>query len=126
MPALDQYGVRGLRALLDDNAMVDLELELLTDWWTDGSAGHPSNEIRRDLLDAAEALGAHHVKISGDPWNPDRWITEFGALATDAADAGTRVALEFLPWSNIRTVHDGLRLVEAADSPAGGPLIDWP
>jgi sugar phosphate isomerase/epimerase len=128
MPALDQYGVRGLRALLDDNGIVDLELELLTDWWTDGPARHRSNQVRRDLLDAAEALGAHHIKIgpdvSGSPWNHDRWVSEFAALATDAADAGTRVGLEFLPWSNIRTVHDGLRLVQAADRPAGGLVID--
>lgn len=128
MPALDQYGVRGLQALLDDNGIVDLELELLTDWWTDGPARQRSDKVRRDLLDAAEALGAHHIKIgpdvSGGPWNHDRWVTEFAALAVDAANAGTRVGLEFLPWSNIRTVHDGLRLVRAADTLAGGLVID--
>jgi sugar phosphate isomerase/epimerase len=128
MPALDQYGVRGLRVLLEDNGIVDLELELLTNWWTAGPARHRSNQVRRDLLDAAEALGAHHIKIgpdvSGNAWNYDRWVTEFAALATDAADAGTRIGLEFLPWSNIKTVHDGLRLVQAAGSPGGGLIID--
>jgi sugar phosphate isomerase/epimerase len=128
MPALVQYGVRGLRALLDDNGIVDLELELLTDWWTDGPVRDRSDQVRRDLLDAAEALGAHHIKIgpdvTGSPYNHDRWVAEFAALATDAVNAGTRVGLEFLPWSNIKTVHDGLRLVQAADSPAGGLVID--
>jgi sugar phosphate isomerase/epimerase len=128
MPALDEYGVRGLRTLLDDNGIIDLELELLTDWWTSGPARERSDRVRRDLLDAAESLGAHHLKIgpdvSGSRWNHDQWVTEFAALAADAATAGTRVGLEFLPWSNIRTVHDGLTLVRAADSPAGGLVID--
>jgi sugar phosphate isomerase/epimerase len=128
MPALDQYGVRGLRTLLDDNGIVDLELEVLTDWWTDGPARQRSDEVRRDLLDAAEALGARHIKIgpdvSGSPWSHDRWIAEFAALAVDAANAGTRVGLEFLPWSNFRTVHDGLGIVQAVDNAAGGLLID--
>ena len=34
------------------------------------------------------------------------------------------VGLEFLPWSNIPTVHDGLRLVEDAGHDAGGLVID--
>jgi sugar phosphate isomerase/epimerase len=128
IPALDEYGVRGLRALLDDNGIIDLELELLTDWWTSGPARERSDRVRRDLLDAAESLGADHLKIgpdiSGSPWNHDQWVTEFAALAADAAKAGTRVGLEFLPWANIRTVHDGLALVQAADDPAGGLIID--
>jgi sugar phosphate isomerase/epimerase len=128
MPALDQYGVRGLRTLLDDHGIIDLELEAITDWWTTGPARQRSDRVRRDLLTAAEALGAHHIKIHPDvtdsPWDQDRWVTEFGALAAEAATAGTRIGLEFLPWSNIKTVHDGLKLVQDADSPAGGLVID--
>src|SRR6266702_767888 len=133
IPALDEYGVRGLRALLDDNGIIDLELELLIDWWTTGPARERSDRVRRDLLDAAGALGAHHIKIgpdtSGGPWNHDQWVTEFAALAADAANTGTQVGIEFWPWSNIRTVHDGLALVQAADSQAadsqaGGLVID--
>jgi hypothetical protein len=111
MPALDEYGVRGLRALLDDHGIVDLELELLTGWWAPGP-----DHVRRDLLAAAEQLGARHIKAAPDvtdgPWNRDEWVTSFAALAADAANAGSRVGLEFLPWSNIKTVHDGLSLVQ--------------
>jgi len=125
VPALDRYGVRGLRALLDDNGIVDLELELITDWW---ATGEQSVRVRRDLLSAAEALGARHIKAAPDvadgPWERDHWVTAFAALAADAAEAGTRVGLEFLPWSNIKTVHDGLDLVRAAGHPAGGLIID--
>ena len=122
------YGMAGIRSLLDDNGLVHLELELLTDWWADGPRRRWSDEVRRKLLEAAGALGARHVKVapdvSGEPWDHDRWVAEFAVLAEDARQAGTRVGLEFLPWSNIRTVHDGLRLVRDAGHDAGGLVID--
>ena len=122
------YGMAGIRSLLDDNGLVHLELELLTDWWADGPRRRRSDEVRRRLLEAAGALGARHVKVapdvSGEPWDHDRWVAEFAVLAEDARQAGTRVGLEFLPWSNIRTVHDGLRLVRDASHDAGGLVID--
>src|ERR1700759_4925897 len=72
MPALDEYGVRGLRALLDDHGMVDLELELITGWWNPAT-----DSVRTDLLTAAEALGARHIKVAPDvtdgPWGFDQW-----------------------------------------------------
>ncbi|MGI3201002.1 sugar phosphate isomerase/epimerase family protein [Streptomyces sp. GLT-R25] len=49
---------------------------------------------------------------------------EFAALAAQADGVGARLAIEFLPWSNLKTVHDGLRLVETAGHPAGGLIID--
>ena len=123
-----EHGLAGIRSLLDDNGLVHLELELLTDWWADGPRRRRSDQVRRKLLDVAGVLGARHVKVgpdvSGAPWDHDRWVAEFAVLAEDARQAGTRVGLEFLPWSNIRTVHDGLRLVGDAGHDAGGLVID--
>lgn len=53
MPALDQYGVSGLRALPDDDGIVDLELELITNWWATGPERAESDLVRRDLPAAA-------------------------------------------------------------------------
>jgi sugar phosphate isomerase/epimerase len=87
-----------------------------------------SDMVRSKLLSAAEALGARHIKVGPDvadqAWDYDRWVTEFAGLAEDAHRAGVRVGLEFLPWSNIKTVHDGLRLVRDAGHDAGGLIID--
>jgi hypothetical protein len=62
--------------------------------------------LRQFLLTAAEELGAHHLKVtpdtSGAPWDAGRWAAEFALLATQAADAGARLGIEFLPWSNSR------------------------
>jgi sugar phosphate isomerase/epimerase len=123
MAAVADLGLAGVRALLDDNGIEHRELELITGWWTDGS-----DEVRRDLLEAAEFLGARTVKIAPDvtgaPWNPEQWAIALAALGREAAEHGTRVALEFLPWSNIADVHQGLALVEAAGHPAVGLLVD--
>ena len=121
------HGMARIRSLLQDNGLVHVELELLTDWWTDGPRRQRSDTVRRKLLSAAEALGARHIKVAPDvtdqPWDHDRWVTEFAALAEDAHQAGTRVGLEFLPWSNIKTVHDGLRLVRDRRAT---PAATWP
>ena len=122
------HGLAGIRALLADNGIVHLELEGLPDWWSSGPERARSDELRRFLLTAAEALGARHLKVtpdtSGTPWEPGHWAAEFARLAAQAADAGARLGIEFLPWSNIRTVHDGLRLVEDAGHEAAGLVID--
>ena len=123
-----EHGWSGIRAMLADNGIVHLELEGLPDWWSGGPERARSDVLRRFLLTAAEALGARHLKVtpdtSGAPWHPDRWAAEFALLARQAADAGARLGIEFLPWSNVRTAHDALRLVEDADHPAGGIVVD--
>ncbi|MEU9892356.1 sugar phosphate isomerase/epimerase [Streptomyces phaeochromogenes] len=122
------YGLPGIRSLFEDNGLVHIELELLTDWWADGAPRAASDAVRLELLRAAEALGVSHLKIGPDvedrPWELDLWAEEFATLAAQADGAGARLAIEFLPWSNLRTVHDGLRLVETAGHPAGGLIID--
>lgn len=123
-----ELGLAGIRSLFEDNGLVHLELEFLTDWWTDGPRRAASDAVRRNLLRAAEALGAHHIKIGPDfedkPWDLDVWAKEFATLAAQADGAGARLAIEFMLFSNIKSVHDALRLVEAAGHPAGGLVID--
>jgi sugar phosphate isomerase/epimerase len=123
-----EHGLAGIRGMLADNGIVHVEIEGLPDWWSDGAERARSDELRRFVLRATEALGAQHVKLnpdpSGAPWDPDHWAAEFALLAGQAADAGARLGIEFLPWSNIRTVHDALRLVEDAGHPAGGIVVD--
>lgn len=123
-----QYGMAAIRGMLDDNGLVHVELEGLPNWWTDGPLRKESDRVRAALLDAAEKLGARRLKVtpddSGDPWELDHWAAEFRTLASQAHDVGARLGIEFLPWCNIRTVRDGLRLVEEAGHEAGGLIID--
>src|SRR3954454_932780 len=114
--------------MLTDNGIVQLELEGLPDWWSGGPERARSDELRRFVLTAAEALGARHLKVtpdtSGAAWEPGRWAAEFALLAAQAADAGARLGIEFLPWSNVPTAREALRLVGDAGHPAGGIVVD--
>jgi sugar phosphate isomerase/epimerase len=126
--AEQEYGLSGIRAMLHDNGIVDLELEGIPYWWDDGAHREESDRIRNALLTAAEVLGARHIKVTPDgddaPWDPEHWAAKFAELAAQAHDAGTRLGIEFFPWSNIKTLHDGLRLVEDAGHDAAGVVID--
>jgi sugar phosphate isomerase/epimerase len=129
LPAAEQeYGLSGIRAMLDDNGMVDLELEGIPYWWDDGPQRAESDRIRHDLLRAAEVLGARHIKVTPDgddaPWDREHWAAKFAELATQAQNAGTRLGIEFFPWSNIKTLQDGLQLVEDAGHATAGVVID--
>jgi sugar phosphate isomerase/epimerase len=123
-----EHGLSGIGAMLADNGLVHLELEGLPDWWSAGPARARSDELRRFMLTAAEALGARHLKVtpdtSGAPWDAGHWAFEFALLAAQAADAGARLGIEFLPWSNIPTAQEALRLVEDAGHAAGGIVVD--
>jgi sugar phosphate isomerase/epimerase len=126
--AVDEYGLKGIHALLDDNGIADLELEGIPNWWDDGPRREESDHIRRALLNAAEALGARHIKVNPDgdnaPWDPDHWAAKLAELAAQAEGVGARLGLEFFPWSNVKNLHDGLELVEAAGHDAAGVVID--
>lgn len=121
-------GYDGIRSLFEENGITHVELEGIPGWWSDGPDREASDEIRRLLLDAAPALGARHIKVTPDgadePWELDHWALKFGELAAQAADSGVRLGIEFFPWSNIKTVADGLRLVDAAGHDNAGVIID--
>ena len=126
--AVTDYGLAGISTLLADNGIVHLELEGIPYWWDDGAHRAESDRIRHGLLVAAEALGARHIKVTPDgddgPWDRGRWAARFAELAQQAQDVGARLGIEFFPWSNIKTLRDGLQLVTDAGHEAGGVVID--
>ena len=126
--AVAEYRLSGIKSMLADNGIVHLELEGIPFWWDDGPRRAESDRIRHGLLQAAEVLGARHIKITPDgddgPWDRGRWAEKFAELATQAQDVGSRLGIEFFPWSNIKTLHDGLRLVADAGHDGGGVVID--
>jgi sugar phosphate isomerase/epimerase len=126
--AVAEYRLSGIRAMLADNGIVHLELEGIPYWWDDGPRREESDRVRHGMLEAAEALGARHIKVTPDgddgPWDRGRWAERFAELASQAQGVGARLGIEFFPWSNVKTLADGLRLVADAGHDAGGVVID--
>ena len=124
-----------LKRLCDDLGFVYTEVELITDWWTTGERRQVSDAHRDQLLSAATILGARQIKIAAEivrdavTMPPQTlpvadWAAQLHGLAALAQEAGTRVALEVLPMSNIADFTLAADLIEAADHPCAGLTVD--
>ena len=119
------YDVATMRSILADHDMVHVEVEFLVGWLDEQPA---ADGVLDDLCEAATALGARQLKAGPDmqakDWPLDYMITRFSALCERARQAGTAVALEIMPWTNLRTIDQGLAVVAGADAANGGLLLD--
>ena len=133
MAVSNRLGLSEMRRILDANGMHHIELEFLSDWYAQGRARAESDMVRKDLLEAAEALSARCIKIAPSIEEPllddvaldmPRMIESFAALSREAVQYGTSIALEIMPFSNIRTLSAALELVSTDPQPNGGLYID--
>jgi sugar phosphate isomerase/epimerase len=124
---LKTRSLREMKQILDDNGITHIELEFLTDWFLGGERKRQSDIRKKLLFDAAEALRAHHVKV-GDFFQEKatiaRLIEAFAGLCAEAAERGTKVGFELMPFAMIQTLEDSLRLVEEAGADNGGVCLD--
>ena len=124
---LESRSLKEMKQILDDNDMKYVELEFLTDWFLDGERKKQSDIQKKKLLAAAEALQAKHVKV-GDFFREQcpmpRLIEAFAELCAEAAEHGTRIGFELMPFSMIDTLADSLTMVEGAGAENGGIVFD--
>jgi sugar phosphate isomerase/epimerase len=124
---LEKRTLSEMKQILDDNGIKYLELEFLTDWFLDGERKKKSDMQKKKLLAAAEALQARHVKV-GDFFQEScpmpRLIDAFAALCAEAAEHGTKVGFELMPFAMIRTLKESLEMVEGAGAKNGGIAFD--
>jgi sugar phosphate isomerase/epimerase len=124
---LESRSLKEMKRILDDNGMKHVELEFLTDWFLDGERKKQSDIQKKLLLTAAEALEARHVKVGdflGEKCPMPRLIEAFAALCADAADYGTKIGFELMPFAMIDTLKDALSMVEGAGAKNGGISFD--
>jgi sugar phosphate isomerase/epimerase len=118
---------REMKQILDDNGIKHLELEFLTDWFLEGERKKQSEVRWKLLLDAGEALKVHHIKVGDffqEKASMPRLIEAFAGLCAEAAERGTKVGFELMPFAMIRTLEDSLKLVEGAGKANGGICLD--
>jgi sugar phosphate isomerase/epimerase len=72
--------------------------------------------LELETITVNEAFGAHYEL--------DEMIDAFAAVCDRAARSGTRVHLEFTPFSGIPDLDTAWRIVSAADRPNGGLAFD--
>lgn len=125
---LQTRSLRDMRKILDDHGMIHVELEFLLDWWfREGERKAACDARKRMLFDAAEAFGAHHVKVgdfSNTPCPMPQLIDAFAALCAEAASRGTSIAFELMPFAQVNTLAGALELVRGANAGNGGICID--
>jgi sugar phosphate isomerase/epimerase len=127
---------RDVRLLLDDHGLSVGELDPAW-WWLPGASEihlppeHDHEQIFRytepELFAVADAVGARSlnaVDVFGGPWSLDEAAVAFAGLCDRAADHGLLVHLEFLPWSRIPDLATAWHVVDAADRPNGGLMLD--
>jgi sugar phosphate isomerase/epimerase len=121
-------GFARLRDLIADAGLTHVEIELIERWWIPRGESGNSYDVRDLLFEAADVLAPAFVKIGSElgprTTHPESLIAPLRELAEQAADRGTRVAIETMPFSIIATVPMGAEIVSAADHPAVGLLVD--
>jgi sugar phosphate isomerase/epimerase len=77
----------------------------------------------------ADVFAPHHMNVGvlegPDELGPlDRVVERFARVCDAAAEHGTRVAFEFLPWTGVADLGTAVDVVQAAGRPNGGVVLD--
>lgn len=124
----DAIGFDALKGLITAAGLTHVEIELLERWWIPrGAPGH-TYDVRDLLFEAADVLRPVMIKTGSENGPPTTDPLALAAplreLAEQAANHGTKVAIETMPFSAIATVPTGAEIVSAAGHPAAGLLVD--
>lgn len=127
--SVEQYGLSGVKKILEDTGMKYFELEILMDWYLDGEPRAKSDHFRRRVIELGAELGMRNLKIGANPFDESpadfpRMTDEFAKLCEDVATVGATVAIEFMPFSVIRNIGDALKIAVGANQPNGGLMVD--
>jgi sugar phosphate isomerase/epimerase len=75
-------------------------------------------------FETAARLGARFVLVVGDDAQHSRLVHTFARLCEAAAPFGLKAMLEFIPFSQVRTLEAALRVVQQVQLPNAGVLVD--
>ena len=78
----------------------------------------------KPVVEATAELGVPILVANSFDSDESRFIDTFSAYCELAEKAGIRVALEFLPYSGVRTLEAAIRVIQASNSSQAGLLLD--
>lgn len=110
--------------LIDDSGVRIVQVEALSGWGAHELASRyvDFEQIVWDMVDEFEV--PYVQSIGPYDGTVDDAIERFGALCDRAAEHGTKVGLEFLPFTNIFDAADALAVVEGAARDNSGVCVD--
>ena len=75
-------------------------------------------------LETGARLGARHVLVAGNDPDRVRLTERFAALCELGAPLGLTMDLEAMPWTDVKTLQQSVRIVADAGKDNGGVLVD--
>src|SRR5262245_1317660 len=78
----------------------------------------------RAALEAGARFGAKEALVAGNDPDEARIVERFAAFCDLAREYGIAANLEPMPWTDVKTFAQGVRIVEAAKRHNAGVLID--
>ena len=111
--------VRETRARLDATGIQVLDIEVLR--------LTPGTRVADDLLPAIETgarLGAKYALVTGNDPDEARLVDRFAELCDLAARCGVSPQLEFMSFSDLKTLSQAARVIERAGRDNAGIVVD--
>jgi sugar phosphate isomerase/epimerase len=129
MTMRDEHGRDRALALMRDtfaeHGVTLGELEVIPGLGRDGVGGERAQLMELAAWELADEFSSRYLQVIGPAQcPPDRAAQLFGELCDRAGDHGLVVGLEFLPFTDVFSVLDARRIVEAAGRPNGGICVD--
>lgn len=115
---LDQPLARDLRTRLADSPIECLDVNVIR------IKPGPDNPAHFRFIDRAADIGAKHVLVVSQDPDQGSATEKFSALCTHAAARGLGIVIEFMVFTNCRTLDDAFAVVRDAGQPNGRILID--
>jgi sugar phosphate isomerase/epimerase len=115
---LEQASLRRLRQRMDDAGVALLDIEVVR-----LQPGDPADR-HRPLVEAAATLGARFLLAVSDHADHPATAAALRALCDLAAPYGVRIALEFMPFSTVRTVAEAVAVVRACGAENATVVVD--
>jgi len=113
-----------LAELLAEHGVCLAEIEVVSGLGADGPGGERAARLEEIAWRMADAFECRYLQVIGPAGDIRSGAQAFGSLCDRAADHGLVVGLEFLPFTDVISVHDARRIVEEADRPNGGICVD--
>lgn len=113
-----------LQDLLDEHRVCLAEIEVIGGLGVEGTGGEKAALFEQAAWRMADRFGSRYLQVIGPAGDRVDAARAFGSLCDRAADHGLVLGLEFLPFNDIFSAADALRIVQDAGRPNGGVCID--